>query len=258
MLLSCAGRVRRGTAAGISWPSVSDGYVATAMSSRPEQPGLRARKKQHTRQLIADTALQLFLERGFDAVTVAEIARYADVDTKTIFNHFSSKPDLVFYRLEEEFAAAMLEAMRGREAGESILQAFARFVLNRQGLLDDEGATERLRAMTRMILDSRVLVAHEEQVVRRLTATLAAAIAEETGTDAPDVLPWVVANALIGLHRSLIDYVRRETLAGTPNQQLLRTVQAQTKKAIATLERGLGGYGVKRPQAGERTRRPPA
>jgi AcrR family transcriptional regulator len=224
------------------------------MSSQPQQPGLRARKKQRTRQLIADTALQLFLERGFDAVTVAEIARYADVDTKTVFNHFSSKPDLFFYRLEEEFGAAMLEAIRGREAGESILAAFARFMLNRQGLLDDDGATERLRATTRTILDSRVLVAYEEQVVRRLTASLAAAIAEETGADTSDVLPRVVANALIGLHRSLIDYVRRETLAGTPNHQLLRTVRAQTRKTIARLDRGLGEYGVKRPQVEKRGR----
>jgi AcrR family transcriptional regulator len=214
------------------------------VSSRSEQPGLRARKKQRTRELIADAALQLFLERGFDAVTVAEIARHADVDTKTVYNYFPSKPDLVYHRLEE-FEQAMLDAVRGRAAGETILAAFARFVLDRQGLLADEYASERLRAVNRTILGSPALRAHEQQVFARFTASLAALVAQETGTRPTDVQPWVVANALIGLHRSLIDYVRRETLAGTPNQKLRRDLRAQAKKALAGLEQGLGDYGIK-------------
>jgi AcrR family transcriptional regulator len=49
-----------------------------------QQPGLPQHKIERTPQLIADTALRLVLEHGFDAVTVAEIARQADIDTKTI------------------------------------------------------------------------------------------------------------------------------------------------------------------------------
>ncbi len=55
-----------------------------------QQPGLRERKKQRTRQLIADTAMRLFLEHGFDAVTIAEVARAAEVDAKTVYNYFPS------------------------------------------------------------------------------------------------------------------------------------------------------------------------
>ena len=84
--------------------------------------GLRERKKQQTRQLIADTARRLFAERGFDAVTVAEIARAAEVAEKTVFNYFPTKEDL-FYRRLEGFEDELLDAIRQREPGESVLAA---------------------------------------------------------------------------------------------------------------------------------------
>src|SRR4051794_10762590 len=60
------------------------------------ETGRRERKKQQTRQAISDVATTLFLERGFDAVTVAEVARAADVAVQTVFNHFPAKEDLFF------------------------------------------------------------------------------------------------------------------------------------------------------------------
>src|SRR5262249_23125137 len=166
------------------------------VTSVAPQPGLRERKKQRTRALIADTALRLFLERGFEAVTVTEIAQAADVDAKTIYNYFASKPDLVFQRLEA-FEQALLDAVRTRHAGEAILAPFARFVLASQGLLAEEEASEHLRAINQMIVASPALLAHEEQVFARFTASLAALIAKETGARAHDVQPSVVAHALL-------------------------------------------------------------
>jgi AcrR family transcriptional regulator len=220
------------------------GVAGDEVTSIAQQPGLRQRKKQRTRALIADTALRLFLERGFDAVTIAEIARAADVDAKTIYNYFPSKPDLVFQRLEA-FEHALLDAVRTRRAGESILAAFARFVLDSQGLLAEEDASGQLRAITRMITDSPALIAHEQQVFARFTRSLAALIAEETEARPGDVQPWVVAHALIGFHRALVDYVRRATLAGTPNTTLARDLRRQAKAALSVLEPGLDGYGLK-------------
>src|SRR5919204_364012 len=103
------------------------------MTSDTQQPGLRERKKQRTRELIADTARELFFERGFDAVTVAEIAREADVDTKTVYNYFPSKPELFYHRLEE-FEQAMVDAVQARDVGMSILAAFGRFGLDAEAL----------------------------------------------------------------------------------------------------------------------------
>src|ERR671936_377992 len=92
--------------------------------------GLRERKKQQTRRLIAETARRLFNERGFEQVTVAEIARAAEVSEKTVFNYFPAKEDLVYWRLES-FEEELLAAVRERAVGESILSAFGRFVLKR-------------------------------------------------------------------------------------------------------------------------------
>ena len=79
--------------------------------------GLRERKKQQTREAIAETARALFVERGFEAVRVAEVAEAADVSQKTVFNYFPTKEDLVFWRLEafeEEILGAVRERADGR------------------------------------------------------------------------------------------------------------------------------------------------
>ena len=89
--------------------------------------GLRERKKQETRLQIADAARRLFLERGFEAATMTDIAEAAGVSPATVFNYFPTKEDLFYSRLES-FEEELLDAITGREPGEPILAAFARFV----------------------------------------------------------------------------------------------------------------------------------
>src|SRR5215218_1083577 len=101
------------------------------------ESGLRERKKQRTRELIAETAHNLFVERGFDAVTVAEVARAADVSEATVFNYFPTKEDL-FYSGMEAFEAELVEAVRTRPPGEPVPAAFRRFVLERSARLAKE------------------------------------------------------------------------------------------------------------------------
>ncbi len=206
---------------------------------------LRERKKEQTRRLIAETARRLFAERGFDAVTVAEVAREADVSQATVFNYFPTKEDL-FYSGLEAFEEALLSAIRNREPNESVLDAFGRFVLEPRGLLaaTEPEAVEHLAAITRTITDSRALLAREQRIFDRYTASLAALIAEETGAGPDEVEPRVAATALLGVHRALIDYTRRQINAGVRNPQLAPRVRAQGRKALALLERGLGDYAV--------------
>jgi AcrR family transcriptional regulator len=208
--------------------------------------GLRERKKEQTRQLIAETARRLFTERGFERVTVAEIARAADVSEQTVFNYFRTKEDLVYWRLQS-FEEELLAAIRERAPGESVLAAFKRFVLVQRGLLgkSDPEARELLTAIARMISESPSLLAREQQIFAGYTASLAALIADERGADAGDVEPWVAANALMGVHRALVHYARQRVVAGARHPRLAREVRAQADQAFTLLEQGLGGYATR-------------
>jgi AcrR family transcriptional regulator len=211
------------------------------------EPGLRERKKQQTRRLLADTARQLFADRGFDAVTVAEVAHAADVSEPTVRNYFPRKEDLVFSGLEG-FEDGLLTAIRERPTGQTVFDAFATFVGEPRGLLaaGDKTSATRLREISRMITDSTSLLTREQQILARYTASLTDLIADETGAGADDPRPAVTAAALIGVHRTLIDHVRRHVLAGDDLPGLARNTRRVARKAFAHLEHGLGTYAPKR------------
>jgi AcrR family transcriptional regulator len=92
-----------------------------------DQQSLRERKKRATRQAISDVATGLFLERGFDEVTVAEIAEAANVAKMTVFNYFPRKEDLFFDR-EEEGLALLRDALGKRSRSESPVTALRALV----------------------------------------------------------------------------------------------------------------------------------
>src|SRR5215831_781400 len=186
------------------------------------EPGLRERKKQRTRQLLSETARRLFSERGFEQVSIAEIAREADVSEQTVFNYFPSKEDLVYSGLEV-FEDQLLAAIRDRPRGQPVIAAFGEFILEPRGFLavKEEAVARELIAVTRMIAASPALLAREQQIFARYTEALAQLIAEEAGSSPGDPRPYVVANALIGVHRALIAYVRERLEGGNPDRRRL-------------------------------------
>src|SRR3954469_20590571 len=104
--------------------------------------GLRERKKRQTRQYISDVATGLFIERGFDAVTIAEIAEAADVSVNTVYNYFPTKEDLFLDR-SKGTVDRLSRWVRARDTGESAaaavireLRAEVEAVSPRVGLLD--------------------------------------------------------------------------------------------------------------------------
>jgi AcrR family transcriptional regulator len=208
--------------------------------------GLRERKKQQTRQLIAETARRLFAERSFEAVTVAEIARAAEVSEQTVFNYFATKEDLVYWQLGA-FEEELLSTIRQRPTGESALAAFRRFLLGQRGLLGrvDEAARRQLGAITRVIAESPALRAREQQILAGYTASLARLLAEETGAPADDMEAAVAATAMMGVHRGVIEYARERVLAGERHTGLAREIRTRVDRGCGLLEQGLGGYAVR-------------
>ncbi|MFK0061065.1 TetR/AcrR family transcriptional regulator [Streptomyces werraensis] len=144
----------------------------------PEQPpsGRRERKKAATRQKIADTALRLFLERGYDAVGIRDVAAEADVAVTTVFSHFASKEALVFER-DADFERRLARAVTDRAPGAPLVPALRRetHALVRHCLADEAAP------VWRMIDASPALREYEGSMRLRHAETLAAALAAEPG-----------------------------------------------------------------------------
>ncbi|MER7676399.1 TetR/AcrR family transcriptional regulator [Streptomyces sp. NPDC096934] len=141
--------------------------------------GRRERKKAATRQAIADSALQLFLERGYDHVSIRDIADTADVSTATVFKHFTGKEALVFDQ-EEATDAHLVAAVRERAAGLSVIDALRRHVLDTWLPI---AAHPQREEFNRLVDSTQALRAYAERMWARHTDTLSAAIADEYGVD---------------------------------------------------------------------------
>jgi AcrR family transcriptional regulator len=205
--------------------------------------GLRERHKQQTRQLIFEAATRLFAARGFDAVTVAEVARAADVSEMTVYNHFPTKEDLFFGKMEF-FEQRLLDAVRERAAGVSALEAFRRPVVDGCSNLATEENTERIATAAALIGGSPALQVREREIIGRFTDHLAELLAAETGAHPDDVEPRAVADALMGVHRALVRHVRGSVLAGRRGRPLASSARSQARRAFARLESGLGDYAT--------------
>jgi MftR C-terminal domain len=148
----------------------------------------------------------------------------------------------------ERSEAELLAAIRDRDAGESALAGFRRFLLGQRGLLGsrDPEAQEMLAAIARTIAESPALLAREQQIFNTFTDSLAAVLAEETGAGDADLRPRVAANAMMGIHRSVVAHARRRVMDGARNPELADEVRTCVEQAVALLEGGLGDYAIKR------------
>ncbi|MFI6182386.1 TetR/AcrR family transcriptional regulator [Nonomuraea sp. NPDC051191] len=176
--------------------------------------GLRERKKRKTRRHLADVAIGLFVDRGFDQVTIAEIAAAAEVSVNTLYNYFTSKEDLVLSP-EDASPQRLADIVRERAPGESAAGA----VLAR--LREEVHARERRLGLTagfgqvlEMMLAAPTLRARLEELGRQMTDALAEALAQETGAAPGDPLPRAVAWQIGCLHSLVYAEVGRRVSAG--------------------------------------------
>jgi AcrR family transcriptional regulator len=145
-------------------------------------PGRRERKKAATRQAIADAALTLFLDRGYDAVSIKDVAEAADVSVTTVFKHFSGKEALVF-DLDQEMEAGFVTAVQARKPKQSVLDALHRHVTS---LWDTFENHPQRSGFVALIESTPILRAYAERMWTRHTETLGSALAKELGLDAHD------------------------------------------------------------------------
>jgi AcrR family transcriptional regulator len=211
-----------------------------AATTAPSE-GLRERKKRQTREAIAAAAMELFMARGFDEVTVADVARAADVSEKTVFNYFPTKEDLVLHRgLERQ--AALIEAIRSRRRGTSLVRPF------RDATMDFVDAVERgpidpIVAMPRLVAGSRTLRDRLFLGWEQEAATLSPVIAEEAGAVEGDLVPAVVARTLAWTHRLVFRAAFTRLLAGEDHRAVAADLRVQARRAYDQIERGLRDYG---------------
>lgn len=145
--------------------------------------GLRARKKQQTRETIVRCAMELFAERGFDATTIADIAEAADIAPRTFFGYFPSKEDVVFYDFETMFAD-FVSRVRERAHGVTAFEVLREWIVDLITDSDDDPFEERRHCL---IADTPSLEAHERANMGRLHQVLTEAVAVDLDV-APDAL----------------------------------------------------------------------
>ncbi|MEH6375924.1 helix-turn-helix domain-containing protein [Streptomyces sp. KLMMK] len=205
---------------------------------------LRERKKIQTRRTLWKTAAKLFLERGYDQVSVAEVALAAEVSKMTVFNYMSSKEDLVLGPMQEHIGDAA-RAVRDRHPGESAVAAFRRdFMAGLHaheasvGMSDDPYVLQ----VRRLIQETPALLARAHEHVRRAQELLAEELA--AAEDGPDAeLAPVVAAQLMSVRYAVHEYNHRRLLAGESADEVLPGAVALAERAFALVEHGLGDFG---------------
>ncbi|OIJ92060.1 TetR/AcrR family transcriptional regulator [Streptomyces colonosanans] len=208
-----------------------------------EAMGLRERKKRQTALRIYRTAIALFAEKGFEAVSVQEIADAAEVSKMTVFNYFGSKEDLVFRPMVEHFSDAA-RAVRERAPGESAVDAvrrqFMEMIKGRDPSIGLHGEpTRRIREviMATPALKERAYVESEKGA-----RALADLLAEETG-DA--TLALIAAATLTAARNALVEEHFRRIVGGETADQVAADAAERAHRAFDLVAKGLHGYAVK-------------
>ena len=223
--------------------------LTTAFASRqgkgPE--GLRERRKRLLRQELSDTATRLFMERGFDAVRVAEIAEVCGVSETTVFNYFPSKEALVLDRLETTMAslrdALVAPGIEPIEATIRVLEGELSGIANWLSAQEDpaRAAAEVVR-FGELIRATPSLRAYQSDMSDQCVSMAAEALACRFGMkpEAPEL--QVAARALIGLWHIQYQSLRRHLHGAKSPGQLQAAVIADVRRAAQVVETGLGPF----------------
>ncbi|MDH6117495.1 AcrR family transcriptional regulator [Kitasatospora sp. GAS204A] len=210
--------------------------------------GLRERKKRATRQQLTDTATEMFLERGFDAVRVSEIAEACSVSEKTVFNYFPTKESLVLDQPEATMAALRTDLA---DPGTAPTAAVLRILADELGALtgwlaaqdDPELAVGQVQRFAALIQGTPALRSCQREMTDRLIATAAEALARRSGGAPGDPEPQIAATALLGLWPVQYRALRKYLGGSVTPVEVGDAVTADVHRAARLLDAGLGTFG---------------
>jgi AcrR family transcriptional regulator len=222
---------------------------AKEQAAVPSAEGLRERKKRLMRQQLSDTATEMFLERGFDAVRVAEVAEACGVSEKTVFNYFPVKEALVMDRLE-----ATLAALRAGLADaaftpvQAVLAILDRELNTMTGWLAGQGDASLGRLAIRrfgdLIRATPALRAYQADMMDQSASVATEILAARAGMTADDPEPQIAARALLGLWRVQAESLRKHLDDAPTPAQLHELVTADVRRAARLIDTGLSTFAV--------------
>jgi len=216
----------------------------TAGTGAAQAEGLRERKKRLMRQQLSDTATQMFMERGFDAVRVAEIAEACGVSEKTVFNYFPTKESLILDRLESTMASLKSGLTQpGVDPAEAALRilddeltAMTSWLAGQDDLAQ---ASAAIRRFGTLIQATPSLRAHQSDMMDQFTAVAAEILAGRAGMSADDPEPQIAAIALLGLWRIQFQSLSRHLDGARTPAQVRQAVTADVQRAARLIGTGL-------------------
>jgi AcrR family transcriptional regulator len=200
-------------------------------------PRTSERGGPQTRARIREVANRLFIERGYDAVTVAEVAREAGVSSVTVFNHFPRKEDLFLDRTSDAIDL-LRAAVRDRTPGTTVLSSLRdtsmRLFDERQPL---SGVDERSTPFFRTVADSPALVARAREILAELQRILTDELQRDETFDGDAAL---VATLFLAGYASVLVQTARQAMAGTLPAAMLDDHRARIERLFDALVNGVG------------------
>jgi AcrR family transcriptional regulator len=215
----------------------------------PEAEGLRERKKRLMRQQLSDTATEMFMERGFDAVRVSEVADACGVSEKTVFNYFPTKESLVLDRLDATMASLRTGlAEPGVSPVEAALRILGRELRGMTSWLaaqdDPVRAGATIRRFGVLIQATPSLRAHQSDMMDQFVSVAAAILADRAALSAADPEPQIAATALLGLWRIQFQGLARYLDGTRTPAQVHQAVTADVHRAARLIDTGLSSFAA--------------
>jgi AcrR family transcriptional regulator len=216
-------------------------------TTEPAAEGLRERKKRLTRQHLSDTATAMFLDRGFDAVRVADIAAACGVSEKTVFNYFPVKEALVLDRLEATVAALRTDlADPALTPVQAALRILDRELRAMTGWLSTEGdpAARRqgIRRFGDLIRATPALRAYQADMMDQFASVATEILAARAGMTPADPEPQITARALLGLWSVQAGSLRTHLDDAPDPARLHELVTADVRRAARLIDNGLRAF----------------